>query len=210
MSHRHSPRAARPHTLWTAALCGTVLAAVLTVGHIFATMRNMARLRALLPTDAEYTWVGDDRPMEVPIPYEPQMLAWEDPTPALSLYNDTEWGTLFPTDGSVRGGATNRTFLVTMVHQLHCLDVIRVGYVTNATGYRGHIEHCLRYLVASFHCYADTTLEEDKLVLVDGEWLHAVYAWGTEHKCRDRTALNRYLIDNEGRPSIPQQNLQDS
>ena len=154
-------------------------------------------------------WEGDDRPMEVPIPYEPQMVAWEDPS-TLSLYNDTEWGTLFPTDGSIRGGATNRTFLVTMVHQLHCLDVIRVGYVTNATSYRGHIEHCLRYLVASFHCYADTTLEEDKLVLVDGEWLHAVYAWGTEHKCRDRTALNRYLIEYEGRPTIPQQNLQDS
>ena len=148
--------------------------------------------------------------MEVPISYEPQYVAWEDPGDAFSLYNDTEWGTLFPTDGSIKGGSTNRTFLVTMVHQLHCLDVIRVGYVTNATDYRGHIEHCLRYLIQSVQCYADTTLEEDKMVLVDGEWMHAVYAWGTQHKCRDRTSLTKYLIENEGRPEIPQQNLQDS
>lgn len=216
----------RPHTLWMAVLVGTVLAAVLTVSHIFVTIRNMSRLRELLPTNAEYStflvliscgcpdvrtaWEGDDRPMEVPIPYAPAIEAWEDPAPALSLTNDSEWGALFPKDGSVRGGATNRTFLVAMVHQLHCLDVIRVGYVTNASSYRGHIEHCLRYLVASVQCSADTTLEEDELVLVDGKWMHAVYAWGTPHKCRDRTALNRYLIENEGRPHIPQQNLQDS
>ena len=51
------PLRSRPHTLWTAVLVGTLLAVVLTVSHIFVTMRNMARLRALLPPgpDAAYS-----------------------------------------------------------------------------------------------------------------------------------------------------------
>lgn len=137
------------------------------------------------------------------MPYEPAMITFEDPEEHFSLYNDSEWGTLFPTDGSVKGGETNRTFLVAMVHQLHCLDVIRVGYVTNASDFRGHVEHCLRYLIQSIQCFADTTLEEDEMVLVDGEWMHAVYVWGTQHKCRDRTALEKYIIEYEGAPHIP-------
>ena len=141
--------------------------------------------------------------MEVPVPYEEAMVTFEDPEEHFSLYNDSEWGTLFPTDGSIKGGETNRTFLIAMVHQLHCLDVIRVGYVTNATDFRGHIEHCLKYLIQSIQCFGDTTLEEDEMVLVDGEWMHAVYVWGTQHKCRDRTELTKYMIEYEGTPRIP-------
>ena len=141
--------------------------------------------------------------MELPVTYEPAMMTFEDPGEHFSLYNDTEWGTLFPTDGSIKGGATNRTFLVAMTHQLNCLDVLRVAYVTNATHFRGHVEHCLRYLVQAVQCFADTTLEEDEMVLVDGEWFHAVYVWGTKHMCRDRTAINRYMIENEGIPRVP-------
>ena len=67
--------------------------------------------------------------MEMPIPFEPEMDVFRDPEETFSLYNDTEWGTLFPTDGSIRAGETNRTFLTSMIHQLHCLDKMRRAVV---------------------------------------------------------------------------------
>lgn len=150
--------------------------------------------------------MGDDRPWSAPIHTPPVEVMFEDLDPRFGLRNDDDWGTLFPTDGSVRaGGATsNRTFLVAMMHELHCLDVIRVALVTNRSDLVSHSEHCLRYMLQAVHCAADTTLEEDEMILVDGKWMHAVYAYKARHKCRDRTQLDRFLVEMEGRPEIPQ------
>ncbi|EKM58141.1 uncharacterized protein PHACADRAFT_252214 [Phanerochaete carnosa HHB-10118-sp] len=200
---KHSRHSSNHPPLWLTVVVAASVA--FTIGNVLVTLRNLSRLNELLPSSMakEYTWAGGDVPMELPVPYEHAMVTFEDPGERFGLYNDSEWGTLFPTDGSIKGGQDNRTFLVSMVHQLHCLDVIRVGYVTNASDFRGHVEHCLQYLIQTIQCFADTTLEEDEMVLVDGEWFHAVYVWGTQHKCRDRTALTRYMIENQDVPHIP-------
>ena len=150
--------------------------------------------------------MGDDRPWTAPISTPPVDVTFQDLDPRFGLRDDDDWGTLFPTDGSVRAGgaSSNRTFLVAMMHELHCLDVIRVALVTNRSDLVSHSEHCLRYMLQAVHCAADTTLEEDEMILVDGQWMHAVYAYKARHKCRDRTQLDRFLVEMEGRPEIPQ------
>ena len=135
--------------------------------------------------------------------------------PGFSLYADDDWATLFPasdgftdvtvafsesaspTPGSARARANETaTFLVSMVHQLHCLDVFRVGFATNRTGYAHHVEHCLRYMRQIVLCNADTTLEPDHPGVKDGKLTHAAGGVGSVHRCKDWTAVRRYLEEN--------------
>lgn len=83
-----------------------------------------------------------------------------------------------------------------MIHQLHCLDIIRVGFVVNGTNAAHHIEHCLRYLRQVVLCYADITLEVDTPVMVDGQLEHAAGGVGMVHRCKDWTAVRSYLEEN--------------
>ena len=124
---------------------------------------------------------------------------WEDVSDAFSLHNDTAWGSVFATGGSVRGSSGNQTYLVSMIHQLHCLDLIRAAYVTKKTDFPGHVGHCMRYLLQAVLCNADPTLEEEGWEMVDGKMQHYVHQWGVEHRCRDRSALEKYLIENEAK-----------
>ncbi|TFK83073.1 hypothetical protein K466DRAFT_275261 [Polyporus arcularius HHB13444] len=126
-------------------------------------------LEALLPTEHQYTYVEDDFPSQLPLRLPSVGLVLANGAPHFSLYADDDWGTLFPeSDGFTDLGPKNRTFLISFVHQLHCLDVFRVGFVTNRTGFAHHVEHCLRYMRQAVLCYADTTLEVDHPGLLDG------------------------------------------
>lgn len=83
-----------------------------------------------------------------------------------------------------------------MIHQFHCLDVIRVGFVVNRTGAAHHIEHCLRYLRQIILCHADTTLEDAQSVMVEGKLEYGANGVGMVHRCRDWTAVRSYLLNN--------------
>ena len=119
--------------------------------------------------------------------------------PYFSIYADDEWGTQFPSDGFVDvtvpvpdndGRNRTRTFLVSMVHQMHCLDAFRVGFATNRTTESAHhVEHCLRYMLQLVLCHADATLERDEPGIRDGRWAHASSGVGAAHQCRDWRAL---------------------
>lgn len=117
----------------------------------------------------------------------------------MGLFDDDGWGSLFVTNGSIRIGTENTTYTVAMAHQLHCLDIIRVAYATDARsgGWDEHVEHCLRYLAVCIQCAADSALEEDMWGTLSGEKLHAPQTWGVQHRCRDRKALERYMIKYE-------------
>ena len=90
-----------------------------------------------------------------------------------------------------------------MVHQLHCLDVFRVGFSTNRTGYARHVAHCLRYMLQIVLCNADTTLEVDHPGMIEGEWEHAANGVGSVHRCRDWTVLRKYMDDHPAGPATP-------
>ena len=156
---------------------------------------------------AYYTEI-QEYPTQLPIDLPAIRTTLQSGAPGFSLYADDDWATLFPaSDGFTDLSLPNspnpnetRTFLVSMVHQLHCLDVFRVGFVTNQTGYAHHIEHCLRYMLQIVLCHADTTLEADEPGMRDGRWLHAAGGVGSVHQCRDWRVLRKYLDEHPAGP----------
>ena len=143
-------------------------------------------------------WVGTDRPAQMPVNVGMVALDLQYPTDStLGLHDNDGWGRDFESEGWVDLGPTNRTFVVSMVHQLHCLDVIRVGYLKNGTGTHDHIDHCLKYLRQAVLCLADTTMEDVVTGWRDGHLSrHDVQGGaGNLHRCRDWTAVRRYMLD---------------
>lgn len=167
---------------------------LVTVLNALTTHHYEVRLRAITPpVPKDYSWLGNDHPDQLPIHVGRVALVWDNPHD-WGLLDDDQWGSLFETDGFSKVGPNERTFQISMMHQLHCLDVIRVGFVTNRTGFAHHIEHCLRYLRQSVLCCADTTLEEDEPQLdPDGNWVHAASGDNMVHECRDWTVVRRYM-----------------
>ena len=192
-------------------LVSTSVLAVLT--NILVTYHNVAQLRQLLPPEhsRNYSkppacshiplnntgyegWTVADHPNELPVDVPQVSIVWDHLPPRFDMHNDTEWGTLLPTDGSIRMEPEGGVFLVSMVHQLHCLDIIRVGYLTDRTRWQEHVQHCLRYLLQAVMCFADPTLEIDEKVMVDGEWTHKIHDSGIAHKCRDPSAMQEFML----------------
>jgi hypothetical protein len=65
--------------------------------------------------------------------------------------------------GAVRLGPMDRTFLVSMFHQLHCLQMVNFRFKTGKPHpliSPHHIQHCLRMLLHQFMCEGDLTLED--------------------------------------------------
>ena len=60
------------------------------------------------------------------------------------------WNALIPGgDGVIRLGPNKRPFSISMVHQLRCLDVIRVAATERTLsldGERSVVRHCMNYL----------------------------------------------------------------
>lgn len=135
-------------------------------------------------------------------------LVLESGKPHFSLRSDNEWGTIFPKGNGFINIETsdthNRTFAISMIHQLHCLDVIRVGFVVNRTGSAAHIQHCLRLLRQIVLCNADATLEVASPGVIEGG--HIVdegVGVGAVHRCKDWTALRDYMDEHAAGPISP-------
>ena len=141
---------------WRAAFYVVLVFTILNAAFIFRTVSTLERI--LLPTKTVYctslsftlsshhpyhpsvlstlitllaAYIGDDHPTELPIRLPRVGLLLVPGEPYFSLYADDEWGTIFPpNDGFVPVGPAhlNRTFHLSIVHQLHCLDVFRVAY----------------------------------------------------------------------------------
>ncbi|KAH7913520.1 hypothetical protein BJ138DRAFT_1081399 [Hygrophoropsis aurantiaca] len=181
--------------------CLSILVFV-TVANVICTFYTLALLKQLTPPIHDYTYEGDDFPSQLPVEIPLVGLSLESGEDHFSLYDDDEWGTLFPSDGFVSLGPNNRTFLLSAYHQFHCLDIIRVGYVVNGTHAAEHIQHCLRYLRQTILCHSDTTLEVDipQRSPMDGKLVHTGNGVGSIHRCRDWTMLRQYMLDH---PSLP-------
>ena len=158
-------------------------------------------------------YIGDDFPAQLPLDLPPAGLVLSPDTSHFALDADDDWGALFPlSDGFTTlyphsppsphspsaipdQDQRGRTFLISMVHQLHCLDVLRVTFAANRTdaAAHAHVAHCLRYLRQAVLCLADATLEPDEPGVREGRWEHAASGVGAVHRCRDWTVLRRYL-----------------
>ncbi|EIW77866.1 hypothetical protein CONPUDRAFT_145996 [Coniophora puteana RWD-64-598 SS2] len=169
----------------------------MTALHVASTIRTLQTLDGMLPTRRQYSWVDDDYPDQLPIEMPTVALEMLDGEDHYGLHDDEEWVALFPNDGFLTLGPSNRTFFLSMIHQFHCLDVIRVGMVANRTGSIYHVEHCLRYLRQIILCNSDVTIETGRPRLVDGVWMHvADGGTGMIHRCRDWTKVRDFLVEN--------------
>jgi hypothetical protein len=75
---------------------------------------------------------------------------------------DQEWQALAPRNGGIiRLGPANKPFRITMLHQLWCLDMIRIELQRyNLSGPPAEItNHCLNYLRQMALCQSRTHLE---------------------------------------------------
>lgn len=95
---------------------------------------------------------------------------------------DTEWKALVPPNGGLvfAGSDTDgQTYMLSMFHQLHCLDVLRQKYANRECA-DGLTAHCLNYLRQTIYCRRDLVLEP----VIDVEGPHAVQPWKTI-QCQD-------------------------
>ena len=118
-------------------------------------------------------------------------------TEYFGIHNKDDWLSLFPKDhGYVSIGPDNRFFAVSMFHQLHCLNTLRVAAIRNNTEF-GHITHCLNYLRQAILCQADVTLEESEVdTRPDGMLDTGATGVGVAHVCRDWTQVRQFVEKN--------------
>ncbi|KAI0631220.1 hypothetical protein C8Q77DRAFT_1159906 [Trametes polyzona] len=188
---------------------------LLAVTNIAFVLGFIIFLGQLTPSERHYSYIGDDFPAQLPLKLPPAALVLSTDAAHFGLTADADWGALFPlsdgfttlrgppapsSPGTGAGDGPRRTFLVSMVHQLHCLDVLRVAFAANRTGAAAHAAHCLRYLRQTVLCHADTTLEPDEPGVRDGRWEHAASGVGAVHRCRDWTVLRRWLDAHPAEP----------
>ncbi|TFK96611.1 hypothetical protein BDV98DRAFT_635697, partial [Pterulicium gracile] len=145
-------------------------------------------------------YVAHDFPYSLPVPGEftsrGALLTVEESSryPLLGWKSDAAWSSLgSSSSGFVRLGPSNRLFMVTMFHEMHCLRVLNLAFDPSNIVSDGHIAHCLGYLRQQALCNADLTLEpagwEDKdFGGTDTE--------GATHVCRDWEQVYRVVEDN--------------
>lgn len=74
--------------------------------------------------------------------------------------SDHKWSALISDSGGyVRIGPQQRTFVISMFHELYCLRVLNFAYSDSPITDTGHIRHCLDYLRQMAICSAGITLE---------------------------------------------------
>lgn len=163
----------------------------------------------LSPLQNEYSWLGNDHPLTLPLDL---------PFVALTLENsrhyslddpnaDAEFQSIYPGKslGFVHLGPERRFFGLSMYHQIHCLDSLRLavlgvrphgehrlGQSGNAHWEMDHVHHCLNYLRQTILCAADLTLEPEVEEGSDdaGEGL------GVTHVCKDWSMAYQYVERN--------------
>lgn len=106
-----------------------------------------------------------------------------------------QWEALIPPNGGlVRLGPHKELFMVSMYHQLKCLDLIRREYVDRSMGKSGTpsvAHHCLNYIRQMILCRGDRRLE----CVVDPLGEHAVQIGGTQ-TCGDWTQVYDAVVEN--------------
>ncbi|KAJ6474136.1 hypothetical protein C8R45DRAFT_835066, partial [Mycena sanguinolenta] len=106
-----------------------------------------------------------------------------------NAYGDWRSTDLFPMgNGFVQLGPNRRIFVVSMLHQMHCLQALRNTIVQGEVN--AHTSHCLNYLRQSVLCASDITLE----TLNQG---NATDGLGFVHVCRDWQKVYDFVEENQ-------------
>ena len=162
-------------------------------------------------------YIGDDYPAYYPIDIPPVYLTPEN-TIHYQIYTEDaarEWSSIFPQGGGfLRLGPHDRLFGIALFHQMHCLRILRRSlesgdYSRLHPVKQGHIHHCFTYLRQWTLCSADVTLEPAYRAEKEGMWMWAADGVGSVHRCRDWTAVRRYLEEHPARSAAPVEGEED-
>lgn len=116
-------------------------------------------------------------------------------TPEDKLFVNAEWESLFPRgDGFIRPAAHGRQFTVSMFHQLHCINNIRLALARQPVRLY-HVHHCMNYLRQMILCASNMRLEPLSRRLKEKSNLTAVDGLGLTHVCRDWSTVYRIFED---------------
>ncbi|KZV85550.1 hypothetical protein EXIGLDRAFT_681724 [Exidia glandulosa HHB12029] len=125
------------------------------------------------PRSEAFTYIDDDHPNSLAVSpmkhvsnYMQNTVHYQLSTPEAEM----EWELLSPREGIVHLGPHRRPFMLSMFHQLRCLDVIRHAIVRvnagtfNSTHSRADssewpTRHCMNYIRQTIMCRANTRLE---------------------------------------------------
>ncbi|KAF8513326.1 hypothetical protein BU17DRAFT_68837 [Hysterangium stoloniferum] len=78
----------------------------------------------------------------------------------ISSEGDEEWSSLVPGDGIIYLGTTREPFMVSMIHQLSCLNIVHKHLVSqDRERTQGLARHCLNYIRQMVVCRNDANLE---------------------------------------------------
>lgn len=111
------------------------------------------------------------------------------------FYVDAEWASLFPCgDSFIRPATHGRQFTISMFHQLHCINNIRLALARRPLPL-AHIHHCMNYLRQMILCASNMQLEPLSRRLMEKSNLMAVDGLGLTHMCRDWSMVYRIFED---------------
>lgn len=108
---------------------------------------------------------------------------------------EAEWSSLFPSGhGFIRLGPLGREFTVSMFHQLHCINNIRLALALQPVPLY-HVQHCMNYLRQMILCAANTRLEPMSKRLQEKSNVAGVDGLGLTHVCKDWSAVHQVFED---------------
>lgn len=94
--------------------------------------------------------------------------------------------------GYIRVSLEDRTFVVSMFHELHCLRMINRAFSRSPTVTLEHLEHCLNYIRQNVLCSPDLALEPGNFEEKDFEVEHTS---GT-HACKNWDVIYSHMDEN--------------
>jgi len=116
------------------------------------------------------------------------------------ITSDSDWASLFPTDGGRIPSPSNpdKEVMLSMHHQLHCLNIIRIAYLGLHTAPStmppvdyADADMCLEQLRQQIMCNSDLTLEPTVLVrMANGKIAPGSTGIGIEHRCMNWEQLS--------------------
>ncbi|EJD50121.1 hypothetical protein AURDEDRAFT_112273 [Auricularia subglabra TFB-10046 SS5] len=130
-----------------------------------------------------YSYTGPDHPETLPVPPSRPVAMFDHNTVHLQMTAAREWAAQAPGGGLVFLGPSRRPFMVAMMHQLRCLDIVRravlEGPSSNNTDLMRQTRHCMNYLRQMALCHTSTRLEWVTSVTPSGS------VWQEDYVCRD-------------------------
>ncbi|KAI0815992.1 hypothetical protein BC628DRAFT_1406562 [Trametes gibbosa] len=174
-----------------------LFASALGLVHVVLWSAQSSRvLHVSKPSPRNYSYKAHDRPELFPLPQEPAVVyqVLEESVHYLPLgeASDAQWLSLGrPGFGYVRLGPDDRTFVVSMYHELHCLRMINLAFSPGAVSL-AHVKHCFNYLRQNILCTPDLALEwgDFETKDFDVERTHGV------HECKDWAQIYSAVTDN--------------